>query len=96
MIDDQNDLADNDYQDLKGAQKSCRHNFCSEAKNQFLFKMELFCDQTVWFFQLFSTVLKRFWPGHAKNVFVSVLAHLEPELELFEVDDVGDDGDDDL
>ena len=48
MIDDQNDLADNDYQDLvEGAQKSCRHNFCSEAKNQFLFKMELFCDQTV-------------------------------------------------
>ena len=25
-----------------------------------------------------------------------VLAHLEPELELFEVDDVGDDGGDDL
>ena len=25
-----------------------------------------------------------------------VLAHLEPELELFEVDDIGDDGDDDL
>ena len=29
-------------------------------------------------------------------VFVLVLAHLEPELELFEVDDIGDDGDDDL
>ena len=28
--------------------------------------------------------------------FVLVLAHLEPELELFEVDDIGDDGDDDL
>ena len=27
---------------------------------------------------------------------VLVLAHLEPELELFEVDDIGDDGDDDL
>ena len=27
-------------------------------------------------------------------VFVLVLAHLEPELELFEVDDIGDDGDD--
>ena len=25
-----------------------------------------------------------------------VLAHLEPELELFEVNDIGDDGDDDL
>ena len=32
----------------------------------------------------------------SKNVFVLVLAHLEPELELFEVDDIGDDGDDDL
>ena len=29
-------------------------------------------------------------------VFVLVLAHLEPELELFEVDDIGNDGDDDL
>ena len=29
-------------------------------------------------------------------VFVLVLAHLEPELELFEVDDIGDDGDDDF
>ena len=28
--------------------------------------------------------------------FNSSLAHLEPELELFEVDDIGDDGDDDL
>ena len=45
------------------------------------------------FFHLFSTVLKRLWPGHANNVFVLVLAHLKPELELFEVDDVGDDGD---
>ena len=44
----------------------------------------------------FSTVLKRFCPWHSKNVFVLVLAHLEPELELFEVDDIGDDGDDDL
>ena len=26
----------------------------------------------------------------------SSLAHLEPELELFEVDDIGDDGNDDL
>ena len=29
----------------------------------------------------------------SKNVFVLVL---EPELELFEADDIGDDGDDDL
>ena len=46
-------------------------------------------------FQLFSTVLKRFCPGHSKNVFVLALAHLEPELKLFEVDDIGDDGDGD-
>ena len=26
----------------------------------------------------------------------SSLAHLEPKLELFKVDDIGDDGDDDL
>ena len=42
------------------------------------------------------TVLMRFCPWHSKNVFVLVLAHLEPEPELFEVDDFGDDGDDDL
>ena len=30
------------------------------------------------------------------RVFVFVLAHLEPELELFEVDDIGNDGNDDL
>ena len=34
--------------------------------------------------------------GSDKNVFVLVLARLEPKLELFEVDDIGDDGDDDL
>ena len=60
------------------------------------FFLELCCDQTVWFFQLVSTDLKRFCPGHSKNVFVLVQAHLEPELELFEVDDIGNDGDDDL
>ena len=47
-------------------------------------------------FQLFSTVLKRFCPLYSTNVFAMVLAHLEPELELFEVDDIDDDGDDDL
>ena len=36
-------------------------------------------------FLLFSTVLKRFCPFESKNVFVLVLAHLEPELELFKV-----------
>ena len=43
---------------------------------------------------LFSVVLKRFCPLDSKNVFVFVLSHLEPELELFEVDDIGDDCDD--
>ena len=47
-------------------------------------------------FQFFSTVLKRFCPLDSKIGFVLVLAHLEPELEMFEVDDIGDDGDDDL
>ena len=32
----------------------------------------------------------------SKNVFVLVLAHQEPELELFEVDDIGDDSDNDF
>ena len=36
------------------------------------------------------------FPLHSKNVFVLVLTHLESELELFEVDDICDDGDDDL
>ena len=40
--------------------------------------------------------MKRFCPWHSKNVFVLFLAHLEPELVLFEVDDIGDDDDDDL
>ena len=47
-------------------------------------------------FDFFSTVLKRFCPLDSKNVFALVLVHLEPELKLFEVDDIGDDGDDDL
>ena len=58
---------------------------------EFFIFLKLFCDQTVWFFQLFSTVPKRFCPLDSKNVFILVLAHLEPELELFEVDDIGDD-----
>ena len=44
----------------------------------------------------FSQLFKRFCPGDSKNVFVLVLAHLEPDLELFEVDAIGEDGDDDL
>ena len=46
--------------------------------------LELCCDHTLFFFQRFSTVLKRFWPGHSKHVFDLVLAHLEPKKELFE------------
>ena len=60
------------------------------------FFLELCCDQTVGLLRLFSLVLQRFCLGHSKNVFVLVLAHLEPELEMFEVDDMGDDGYDDL
>ena len=40
--------------------------------------------------------MKRFCPLDSKNDFVLVLAHLEPELGMFEVGDIGDDGDDDL
>ena len=46
----------------------------------------------------FSTFLNcsvEIFSGAFKNVFVLALAHLEPELQLFEVDD-SDDGDDDL
>ena len=35
--------------------------------------------------------MKRFYPLDSKNIFVLVLAHLEPELELFEADDFGND-----
>ena len=66
--------------------------------------------QNVFYFLFFwsSTVIKRFdlfnfsllfWREfcslHSKNVFF-VLAHLELKLGLFEVDDIGDLGDDDL
>ena len=47
------------------------HYFCCSA----VIKRFDFC-------QLFSTVLKRFCPLDSKNVFVLVLAHREPELEL--------------
>ena len=43
-------------------------------------------DQTVCFFQLFLTVLERLCPLDLK-MFLLVLAHLEPELDLFEADD---------
>ena len=48
------------------------------------------------FFFYFFLLFFNFCPLDSKNVFVFVLAHLEPELELFEVDDIGNDGDDDL
>ena len=56
-----------------------------------IFFLKLHCDQTVWFFQDFSTVLKSFCP-----FLDSFLAHLELKLQLFEVDDHGDAGNDDL
>ena len=65
------------------------------GNGQNVFFLELCCDQMVWFFN-FSQMFLRFWLEHSNNVFVLVLAHLEPDVELFEVDDVGDDGDDDL
>ena len=55
---------------------------------------KLYCDNSLIFFTFIN--LKRFCPLDSKNVFVLALAHLEPELELFEVDDIGNDGDDDL
>ena len=45
-------------------------------------------------FPTFLNCSEEILPVHSKNVLV--LAHLEPELGLFEVDDIGDDGDDDL
>ena len=40
----------------------------------FFFFLKLHCDQTVWFFKVFSTVLKRLCPLQSKNTFVLVLA----------------------
>ena len=67
--------------------------FTHDGKNGIFFGALLWPSGLI--FQLFWTVLKRFCPLDSKNVFVLVLAHEEPELEPFEVDDIGDDGDDD-
>ena len=48
------------------------------------------------FFNFSQLFWRDFFPLDSKNVFVSVLANPGSELELFEVDDIGDDGDDDL
>ena len=48
------------------------------------FFFKLCCDQTVRFFQLLSTVLKRFCPLDAKNVSVLVLANFF-DLAIFTV-----------
>ena len=58
----------------------------------------------VWHFFIFSSsaVTKRFDFFNSSKlswkdfVVLLVLAHLEPELELFEADDIGGDGDADL
>ena len=39
-----------------------------------LFFLRFYCDQTVWFFQRFSTALKRFCLLHSENDFILVLA----------------------
>ena len=69
-------------QDLYGSISPGRGKW-SKCDISYIF-LELCCEQTVWCFQLFSTVLKTFCQLHSKNVFVLVLAHLETELELFE------------
>ena len=61
----------------------------------FFICLKLHCDQTLWFFSVSLTVLKRLCTLDFKNVLVLVLPHLEPELELYEAGDIGDDGDDD-
>ena len=38
--------------------------------------LKLYCDKTVWFFEVFSTVLKRFCPLQSKTSFVLVLVNL--------------------
>ena len=58
-------------------------HFLQDGKNEQTLSERNIFDQTVPLFQLFSTVLKRLYPLHSKNVFVLVLAHLEPELKLF-------------
>ena len=40
----------------------------------FFIFLKLFCDQTVWFFQLFSTALKGFCSLNSENAFILVLA----------------------
>ena len=62
----------------------------------FIFFWGFAVTKRFYFFQLLLTVLKRFCPLDSKNVLVLVLAHLEPELGLLEVDDIGDDSEDDL
>ena len=49
----------------------------------FLTKVEPSCDQTVRFFQVFSTVLKRLCPLHPKNTFILVLAIFDFLKQLF-------------
>ena len=45
-----------------------------EYLSYFFFFLELYCGQTVWFFEVSSTVLKRFCPLQSKNTSVLVLA----------------------
>ena len=56
------------------ASKEHMGQFLQDGENgqnvAFSYFLELCCDQTVWFFRLFSAVVKRFQPGHSKNAFV--------------------------
>ena len=46
----------------------------NEQYLSYFFFLELYCGQTVWFFEVSSTVLKRFCPLQSKNTSVLVLA----------------------
>ena len=46
----------------------------NEQNLSYFFSLELYCDQTVLFFQVFSIVLKRLCPLQSKNTFVLVPA----------------------
>ena len=48
---------------------------------------------TIYLFGVVHIIRNR---ARSKNVFVLVVAHLEPELELFKVKGIVDDGNDDL
>ena len=52
--------------------------------------------QNVFYFLFFWSSTEENFVCYILRMFFLVLAHLELKLGLFEVDDIGDDGDDDL